>query len=184
MTNVFWLNPILLAALLCCNSVRLPQSNSSNEDDCKIFSQEFSVDASTYKEFSGPISDFLKSENQLDIMCINMKGGNHVASEMTRWLVEDGIMYKSTWSQGKKEKDSIVVDNERMIEFAESIERGDFMQMCSYSTNNDSYLIMIKSNSEVKFKYTSTGKNYHALPTSERDKILNVINLLTYLNSL
>lgn len=171
--------------VFCSNSsLKRGQLSGIAEDSCKLYNQEFSVETATFKEFKEPLSDFFNSENRFDLLFIKMKGGNHSESEMKRWFIKDEIAYKIAWTQGKRQMDLINVGTEKIVELANTIESGDYMQICPYSTNNDSYLILIKSNSVLKFKYTSTDKDYQGLSLTERNKISNVVNLLSYLNSI
>ena len=173
----------LILVIFSGSSGRPSISNSTFGDSCKLYAQEFSIDISTYKHFEEPLSDFFESNNRFDGLFIKMKGGNPSASIMKRWFIENESVYKVEWSHGQKRTDLLTKNIWELLQLADLVESGDFLQLCPYSTNNDSYLILFKHNSVVKFKFSSTSKDYQALPDNDRNRISNVINLLAFLDS-
>lgn len=172
-----------IATILCCSSNKALISAASSGDSCRLFRKEFSIDTSTYKEFSKHLSEFFQSENAFDLLFIKMKGGNHPASELKRWYITDDVVHEMTLTGSGKRTDTFGSNAGKILELATSVENGEYLQVCPYSSNNDSFLLLIKINSTVTFKYASTESDYRGLPISERNKILNVIRLVTFLNS-
>lgn len=173
---------IVILLSLSMFSCKIPQNNVERADNfskCKLHEQQFDIDLTGYKEFNSELTDFFNTtSNEYDILKIFMRGGNHQDSYLKRWFINE----KQKWmrvDQKDTEKARLVsgISPEGIDDLLGTISTGSFMQTCNYSSNNDSYIYLIKRLDKIKFQYFTSSADYNSLGDSDKDKVYNAIRV-------
>ncbi|MFY0604941.1 MAG: hypothetical protein JXQ93_13460 [Flavobacteriaceae bacterium] len=152
--------------------------------NCELTKKEFSIDYNSYDNFKEELKDFLESKNEYDILYLFVSGGNEKKSFLKRWYLDGNKLNEIMKDDAKNTKEIVNYSYNDFIKLFNMVENESFIQTCSYSSSNDSYMILTRESSKINFKYFSTSYSYNELNKSESKKIKNALNLITYLNRL
>jgi hypothetical protein len=173
---------VLLTLLGSC-SPKFNKTVSPNYNvDCDLLNVDFEIETKGFRVVEDELNDFLNSTYSYDILIVEIEGGsdNFIVK---RWFVDEfGTKLKMlTITPTTKNEQSRVLSN-NFLNRIENIEEGGFLQICQYTSRRYSNLIMVKQESLLKFKYSSSNVNYTFLNQSDKNKIAYTIELIGYLN--
>lgn len=178
----------LIITLLGCKSLEDKIDRSQKENNCVLINKEFSIGSKTFKFFKEEIDSFFDSKKSFEILIIDYSGGNQKKHELMRWSFDrrsDFIDNTIIIGKEKKKYQLVEYDFKKITDYLSLLNSGSFMQICPrYSSNNDTYTILIKENSTLRFKYISSSNDYSILKNQEKKKIKSAITFIEYIRGL
>lgn len=167
------------------NKSKKSETNNTLNSRCQLLSMDFTIDYSTMKDFEKEIRSYFNDEYYYDILVVFMKGGNHQLSYLHRWYLQE----EKSWTMlniknGLKTKKVVEEFPKKTIPLINNITNGNFVQVCDYSSNNDTYLYLIKENANIKIKYISSSSTHFELSQKDKNKIKNIIDVFEALEKM
>lgn len=186
LNDLFWLIFFAMIGLNCsCQSGNSISTKSHKESSyCQLFEDDFEVDSKSFKNFSVYIDDFNLKKHPYDVLSIFMKSGNHQESKLTRYFLSENMKWTQLEVSGNNKNKTLTHDsNDKVQSSLIGGELKSFTQHCTYSTNNDLYMILIRKNGKYIFKYNSVSTNYISLNNLDKDKVKSFIEVLEILDN-
>jgi len=174
---------IILTLLGSCGPQFNKTASPDYKIDCELLTIDFEIESKGFRVVEDELNDFLSSSYSYDIMIVEIESGSDNFI-LKRWFVgeiESNLkMIKMTPTT--KYNQSKILSND-FLNRIENIEEGNYLQICQYTSRSYSYLIMVKQESLLKFKDSSSIGSYNFLNQSDKDKIAHTIELIGYLNN-
>lgn len=128
----------------------------SQTEECQVHAVGFDVLSKDYSQFSSTIDSYYASEYIHDFLILKIKGGNPIKSFVLRYYLDNSWHSCSMVGDGSGESSKILPDSVLINQISSIKNVGDYMEICPFSSSNDTYIYMIKRDGEVHVKYQSS----------------------------
>ena len=140
------------------------KASSLYSQDCKVYVKVFEIVSKDFPAFENDLNSFYSSINEYDFISLKLKGGSSARSKLTR------MYFKGRWMRyvnlGGKDGDVkfVKIDSTAIDSLLKNFADGSFMQVCPYyNSANDTYVIMLKRNEKIFFRFTGENDDYSGL---------------------
>lgn len=139
-------------------------------EDCELFEKKVLVIASDYPQFEEALNSFYSDSNVYDYIHIKIVGGNKQKSGLTR-VFKSAEQWNYIIYEDKVVEEGVLKEGVNTLDLhLGNVKKGEFINICPYSSLNNTHIYMIKDKNTIKFKLISEPYTAHKIKTDIRIK--------------
>jgi hypothetical protein len=175
---------MVLIYLFSCGSSnsQIGSHSKNNSVRCILYESDFDFNTKNFPLFESSLDKHINSDASLDVVYMYHSGGSFKDSNIKRWVYNGENTLNYSYKQGEKDAKTTTF-KAKEIELGENNLKS-FLQECGYSSSNDSYMISVKKNGKQLYKYFSTDRLFTSLKSDDKNKLVNLIELMNTLNGI
>lgn len=178
-----WLKILVLSLLF--NSCNSKKSIAIQKDSRCIIREmeltEFKISAKDSNVANLEFENFFNSINKYDILMYAGKGGE-LDYKIHRWILKSKNLFDHiSITNGQKSVTEISINESDIKSLINKLQSNSYFKICGNCFDCENGLLLIKSD-ELFFKYHYDGLLYKDLNDVEKNKIIQAIDVLNFLN--